>query len=160
MIKSTKPVVVNAVSRHPALVRRDELYASAKSHPRLTDDGKLRVSPTPLATDLIGLRPMSKEEQIARYTGHGIIDFNLIPDENFLSEDDFHDYLDDVPEEGLSPYELLGLQNIERVWNAGKDYISPAEGDDSSPATPVAEGAAERPQEAGKAAPSASAKAD
>jgi len=136
--------------RHPALVRRDEAYAKAVSHPRLTSDGKLKVDPMPLAVDLIGLRPMSIAEQVHRFTRHDVTDFNLIPDENFLSEDDFHDYLDDLPDEGWSPYELAGFQNIERQYSLGRSHsFADAESDDD--ATSLPDPVAERPQTAGKA---------
>lgn len=153
-LKSNKPVVVNAINRPWQLEKRDAAYAASKSHPRLTEDGRLKVDPMPLATDLIGLRPMTKEEQIARYTGHGVVDWSLVPDTNFLSEEDFHDYLDDLPEEGLSPYEVAGMKNIYHAIKTGRDFIDPQEGeevDEDPAATPLPEPVAKRPQKAGVA---------
>lgn len=139
--------------RHPALVRRDAAYASASQHPRLTSDGKLRVSGMPLAVDLIGLRPLSIEEQVRRFTSHNVTDFNLIPDEKFLSEDDFHDYLDDLPDEGWSPYELAGFENQVRSYEYNRFHASPDVPDsDSSPSgTLPKEPSAKRAHNAGGA---------
>lgn len=141
---------LNQVHRHPAIVHRDAKYAAAKRSARLVGDGKEVVSRVPLATDLIGVRPLSLQEQVERFGGHGVVDWRLVPDEKFLSEDDFHDYLDDLPEEGLSPYELAGFRNQEALYNLGKTHVQPEEADD---ATPLPEGAAKRPHEAGVAAP-------
>lgn len=145
--------------RHPALARRDAAYAKAATHPRLTETGKLRVSGIPLAIDLVGLRPLSIEEQVRRFTSHDVTDFNLIPDEKFLSEDDFHDYLDDLPDEGWSPYELAGFENQQRAYEYGRYHASPfAYNEDYEEySTPLPEGAAQRPQGAGGAKPDTSA---
>lgn len=151
-LKSETPVIVNAVKRPWQLQKRDAAYAASKQHARLTETGNLKVDPMPVATDLIGLRPMTKEEQIARYTGHGIVDWSLVPDEKFLSEEDFHDYLDDLPEDGLSPYEIAGMENIHNLVAHGMGYIAPSEADDDTPATPPAAPAAKRAQNAGVAA--------
>lgn len=145
------PVVVNAVNRHPALVKRDAAYATAKRHPRLTDDGKLKVSPMPLAVDLVGLRPLSIEEQVRRFTRDDVTDFNLIPDEKFLSEDDFHDYLDDLPDEGYSPYELAGFRNQQRAYELGRSHQpsqKPADASEDDSGTSLPEPSAKRPQKA------------
>lgn len=139
--------------RHPALVRRDAAYAAALQHPRLTPDGKLRVDPMPLAVDLIGLRPLSIEEQVRRFTSHNITDFNLIPDEKFLSEDDFHDYLDDLPDEGWSPYEVAGFENQVRSYQYNR-FHAPTDVPDwdyDPQATSPQEPSAKRPQTAGDA---------
>lgn len=123
-MSKNSPVIVNAVRRHPALIRRDAAYEAAIPSPRLTPEGDMIVDPMPLADDLIGLRPMSLEEQIARFDGTGLADNSLVPDEQFLSEDDFHDYLDDLPEEGLSPYEIAGRRNIEYLYDIGISHKS------------------------------------
>lgn len=141
-------------NRHPALILRDKAYAQSPQHPRLTPDGKLKVSPMPLATDLIGLRPLSLEEQIARFTRDDVTDYNLVPDEKFIDEEDFHDYLDDLPEDGYSPYELHGFRNIERAHEYGRGYLAPAdpvEEDSDESAPPLPEPVAKRAQNAGKA---------
>lgn len=140
--------------RSPFLVARDKAYDAAKSHPRLTSDGSLVMDPMPLAIDLVGLRPLSIEEQVARFTRADLTDFNLIPDENFLDEEDFHDYLDDLPEEGLSPYELAGFQNITRQYELGRTHIAPADDlddDSDSSATPLPEPKPSAPKTLGKA---------
>lgn len=141
---------LNQVHRHPALLHRDVKYAAAKRSARIVADGKEVVSHVPVATDLIGVRPLSLEEQVKRFGGHGVVDWRLVPDEKFLSEDDFHDYLDDLPEEGLSPYEIAGFRNQEHLYNAGKTHVQPDKGDS---ATTLPEGDAKRPQKAGVAAP-------
>jgi len=119
------------MKRHPMLVARDKAYANAVQHSRLTVDGKMKVNKMPLAEDLVGLRPLSKEEQISRYSGHGIVDFNLVPDDKFFrmfpehacrSDDDFLDHLDDLPEEGLSPFELAGIANAQHYINSGRGF--------------------------------------
>ena len=140
--------------RSPFLVARDKAYDAAKPHPRLTADGSLKMDPMPLAIDLIGLRPLTIEEQVARFTRADITDFNLIPDENFLDEEDFHDYLDDLPEEGLSPYELAGFQNISRQYEYGRTHMAPAdftEDDSDLPAPPLPEPTPSAPKTHGKA---------
>lgn len=138
--------------RHPALVARDKAYAAASQHPRLTVDGKLKINPMPLAVDLIGLRPLSIEEQVRRFTQHDVTDFNLIPDEKFLDEDDFHDYLDDLPDEGWSPYEIAGFENQARAYEYGRTHApKPADDDLDASGTLPPEPSAKRPQKAGGA---------
>lgn len=128
------------MSRHPLLAKRDKGYSERSRHRLLHgDDGSLAVSPMPKFVDLIGLRPLTLEEQVARFTAADVTDFNLVPDEKFLSEDDFHDYLDDLPDEGWSPYELAGFDNILRSHEMGRGYASrePADGDDAPAPTPL-----------------------
>lgn len=116
---STALVEKSRVRRHPALIRRDALYAAASRFPRLTDDGAEKISSVPLATELIGLRPLSMQEQIDRFSGHGITDWSLVPD---IDEDEWEDYLDDDLEfdpDGMSPYEIAAFHNQERYFNRG-----------------------------------------
>lgn len=125
------------VSRHPALARRDAAYARANNqHPRQGEDGVI-VSPVPFAEELVGVRQLTIEEQIARFTKHGDNIPNLVPDRDFVDslvrkagprgqeffeivEDDrdWHDFDDDAFEDvkgyvvGITSYEAQGLQNI------------------------------------------------
>ena len=126
------------IHRHPALAARDAGYAAAPRHPRLRDfDGKLAVDPMPVAKELIGIRPLTLDEQVARFSS-GVIDFRLIADERFtdvllrkagyepdkfLSDEDWHDYLDDMPEDGLSPFEIAARQNILQYDELGFVYV-------------------------------------
>ena len=111
--------------RNPFLEKRDAAYAAAKQHPRLTPDGALINDDLPLAEDLIGLRPLTIEEQVARFTDHGVMDFNLVPDEQLLArfpdhfardDDDWGDHFDDLPDEGYSPYEIAAFHNVEDYY--------------------------------------------
>lgn len=109
-------IVEKSKRRHPALQRRDALYANSARIPRLTERGNLVVSGVPVATDLLGLRPLTMEEQIARFSGHGIVDWSLVPD---LPEDEWLDYADDIDEDGITPHELNAFRNQERYFNRG-----------------------------------------
>lgn len=146
-------------ARHPALVARDAAYAAASQHPRLTPDGKLINDELPLAEDLIGMRPLTIEEQVMRFTEHGVMDFNLVPDEEMLARfpdhftvdrDDWGDHLDDLPDEGLSPYEIHALDNA-------NDYYArlnmTREAYEASLATPLPEGGGEGPHKATQPTP-------
>lgn len=147
--KPMKNVQITIPNRHPALVRRDALYAESRYIPRLTERGKEVISNVPLATDLLGLRPLSMEEQIARFSGHGIVDWSLVPD---IDEDDWQDIMDDVDEfepEGITPHELTALRNQERYFNRG---LKAADKPPADPGT-TSGGSAERPHEAGDAEP-------
>lgn len=144
---STALVEKSRQRRHPALLRRDALYAVSESFARLTERGKEVISNVPHAIDLAGLRPLTMEEQIARFSGHGISDWSLVPD---IEEDDWQDIYDDLDEDGITPHELAALQNQERYFARGlkaKEPSSPKSatppprqaeepsGDDVAPAT-------------------------
>lgn len=113
---STALVEKSRQRRHPALMRRDALYAASASIPRLTDRGKEILSNVPVALDLVGLRPLTMEEQVARFSGHGISDWSLVPD---IEEDEWLDYEDDLEEDGITPYEYHAFRNQERYFNRG-----------------------------------------
>lgn len=143
--------------RHPKLVARDAAYAAAVQMEGLTPEGDQIMDPMPVAVELIGLRPLTLEEQVQKYTDHGVMDFNLVPDLSlvqrfpehyFTAEDDFGDYLEDLPEEGFSPYELAALENI-RDYNArmGFDYMAEEDLEHEPVTSP--EPSPERPQKAG-----------
>lgn len=147
MSKCSHPVPFS----HPSLeARQAQLRGEPLTrHPRLGPDGRVSVDEMPIAVDLIGLRPLTMEEQIARFD-HGVTDYRLIPDENFLSEDDFHDYLDDLPPDGLSPYEIAGFENQAFAYEIGREHAQPKAPEASPPpsGTPLPEGGREGPHEA------------
>lgn len=140
--------------RNKFLEIRDAAYAAAKQHPRLTPDGALINDDLPLAEDLIGMRPLTIEEQVARFTDHGVMDFNLVPDEQLLArfpnhfatdDDDWGDHLDDLPDEGYSPYEILAFDNIENYY--ARLQMTPDELR-AADATPLPEDGVEGPHKA------------
>lgn len=151
MSSSKKP---NPASRNFFLENRDRGYYRASRHDRLTEDGKVKVSDMPLAKDLIGIRPLTLEEQVARFSS-GILDFRLIADERytdallqkvgltpdrFIDDDDWHDYLDDVPEEGLTPYEIEALNNLRSYAENGgvvHSVVAPPPLPEPSPSAPT-----------------------
>lgn len=74
-------------------------------NPQLNPDGSENLSIIPKAVHLKGLRPKTLQEQVEAFTrDRGRIPDNMIYDE-FVNDDDFHDYLDDLQDWGLSEHE-------------------------------------------------------
>lgn len=80
-----------------------------RSNPRLSDRGREVLDPTSEVAP-IGLRPMTDFERLQRLVSHGQRMSNFLPDDDFSDEDDFHENLEDLPPEGLTPYEIVEMR--------------------------------------------------
>lgn len=92
---------VNFYRSKPVLTRRDRSSF-------LNADGSENLSIVPVASDLLGLRPKTLQEQVEEFTRLGGASARMVYDE-FINDDDFHDRLDDLEENGLSPHEVADI---------------------------------------------------
>lgn len=93
---------------------RSKPKPNLRPNPRLSDRGREILDPQSEVAP-VGLRPLTDFERIQRLAAFGQRMNNFLPDDEFEDEDDFHDHLDDLPPEGLTPYEISELrQNLIR----------------------------------------------
>lgn len=147
----------------PANVYRKKPAMKVRKIPTLNPDGSEILDPTPLAVEMIGVRPLTMQELYEKFTQHGDVAHNLVYDD-FLDDDDFMEELDDLPENGLSPYEvenpdLISIakpgairkirETLRNTKTAGKASKTAQEGPEAPTSTPPKEPGPERPHEAG-----------
>lgn len=77
-----------------------------ESHPNLTEDGAFTVSDLPSATQQAEFRPPNLAQQVIRLTGGVMKNGSWVLPDDDLADDDFGDYMDDLPDEGYTQAEL------------------------------------------------------
>lgn len=80
--------------------------------PRLNDKGEEVLSEHNLVRESV-FRPPTLQEQIRRLESAGKIARGFLPDDDY-ADDDFGDDFDDLPEEGLSPYEMSEFEALQK----------------------------------------------
>lgn len=82
------------------------------ANPRLSEDGSTEILDSVSETISREFQPPTLSAQINKLNRLGQIaryGAPLFTDDTFTDDDDFHDDYDDIPFEGLSPYEVAGM---------------------------------------------------
>lgn len=90
-------------------IYRSKPVPKSRINPRINSRGREVLDPVSSVAP-IGFRPLTDFERLQRLTLHGMRVDRFLPDDEFTDEEDFHDHLDDVPDEGLTPYEIAEIK--------------------------------------------------
>lgn len=147
------PVNKSGYSVQPAPPAEPRSFGLRKLQSRLTPDGSIAASDVPLVAPV---RLPTMKQRIALYEQAGAVKQMMYDPEG--SEDDWFDHLDDLPEEGLSPYELsesdiaAQAEFARKVKKAAQKRVDKRKASD---ATPPAGGAVVAPTKQAEATPAA-----
>lgn len=83
-----------------------------RENPRIDANGHEVLDPTNHILSA-AFRPPTLQEQISRLEKAGKIARGFLPDDDY-DEDDFGDDFDDLPDEGITPFEVAALPKSER----------------------------------------------
>ena len=95
-----------------------------RKNPLLDTRGHEVLDPVPLTVPL----RLTSTERLQRIEAVS----SRLSYDNFLDDDDFHEHLDDIPDQGLSPYEIDGFKKPSKASRASSSNSGTSSSKDAS----------------------------